>query len=248
MTKRGHAREDVRRYITMNTRLPPYTLLVALVAITTIMLVAGLGLRSILLDLALRESERDAIRVSAALRDGYLERFIQLDSNSESALVIPDEKVAELDIQMRNFLSSFDIVKIKIFDRHTRIIYSTDEKIMGQVDTNNANLAMALRGRPVSKHEQKGQVKDLEDEERFNVEIVETYVPVRGDDGRVVGGLRIYKDVTSDIAGVDRALRWTIAVILVVVAGVVMIVVGTLYFTSPTLRTRTTDTGHADGE
>lgn len=58
--------------------------------------------------------------------------------------IIAQEDSEELDRQMRGFLAPFDIVKIKIFNRDARIIYSTDSMIIGESDKSNTNLAKAL--------------------------------------------------------------------------------------------------------
>ncbi len=120
--------------------------------------------------------------------------------------MIPETELTKVDQKVRRFLSSFGIVKIKIFDTTTRIIYSTDQKIIGQLDESNEKLAMALNGKISSKYESKEHLWDLKDEKRFNVGIVETYVPVRGPGGKIIGSFEIYKDITDDLVQANHAL------------------------------------------
>lgn len=204
-----------------------HVLLITVVAAVPIVLSAGLGLRFIFLDIALREAEKDALRVSSALRDGELRQFIQWSPDQSEGLSIRQEDFSELDRRMRSFLASFDIVKIKVFNTNMQIIYSTDLKIIGKFDKDNARLAAALNGTPNSKYEKKGKVMDLADEDRFDVELVETYVPVRGSDNKIIGSFEIYKDVTSDLAMSQKTLIWATAVLLVVVLGVLAVLVAT---------------------
>ncbi len=175
-------------------------------AIVIILIVAVLGLRFILRQFVLFEAERDAIRISCGIRDCEMHRFFGENHDKEQSLSIPQEELPELDHQMRTFLTTFDIVKIKIFNNETKIVYSTDPKIIGMLNPDNAKLAKALRGSAVSKYETKKNVWDLTAEERVDVEIVETYVPVRGSDGRIIGSFEIYKDVTKDLVIADRTL------------------------------------------
>ncbi len=180
--------------------------LLSVVAIAVILAVACLGLRCIFRNLVLGEAERDAFRVSYAICDREIEPFMQSHRTKEHSLFIPPEEMPQLDRKLRTFLAPFDIVKIKVFDRDTRIIYSTDPRIIGKLDTANTKLAKALSGTAVSKYETKEHVWDLESEERHEVAIVETYVPVYNDAGEVVGSFEIYKDVTEDFHIADNIL------------------------------------------
>ena len=63
-----------------------YFLLISLVAITAILLVSGLGLRTILRDFVIMEAEDDAIRISAGIRDREMARFIRLTSDGRYEL------------------------------------------------------------------------------------------------------------------------------------------------------------------
>lgn len=192
----------------------------SLPAIVLILVVASLGLRSIIRRLVIYEAERDAIRVSRALRDCEIRRFIGLHHGNEQLLSISQELLPELDQEMRAFLAPFDIVKIKVFNTKTEIIYSTDTKIIGKLNPDNPKLAKALSGSPVSKYETKKHICDLTYEEHDKVEIVETYVPIRGPDGNVIGSFEIYKDVTSDLAIADMTLIRAGAVLSVTVLSV----------------------------
>ncbi len=173
-----------------------------------ILFIACLGLRLILQRFVLYEAEQDAVHISAAIRDSEISQFLQSGDAPKQYFSIPKEKLLELDNNMRTFLAPFDIVKIKIFDSETRIVYSTDMAIIGSVDPNNAKLLTALSGTPISKYESKDKVWDIEYEERKNVEIVETYIPVYGSNGQVVGSFEIYKDVTCNLARADKILFW----------------------------------------
>lgn len=178
--------------------------LISLVSIIIILIVACLGLRLIFRKLVLYEAERDAIRISAALRDSEIYKFFSQNVDEKQNFFIPKEKFSELDRRMRLFLTPFDIVKIKIFDSTTRIVYSTDLTIIGKLDPDNAKLLTALAGTPISKHEKAGEVWDLQEEERKNIDLVETYIPMKRTDGQVVGSFEIYKDVTSDLIAADN--------------------------------------------
>jgi len=241
MTDESLDSADEQRAVKQGFRLFRYFQFVSLAAIVVILIVAVLGLRFIFRNLVLYEAERDAIRISNSLRDSEMRRFIQFYQDDKQYLSIPEGQLPEMDQHMRVCLTPFDIVKIKVFNNETRIIYSTDSKIIGRLDPNNAKLAVALGGMPISKYESKDEVWDLDDEERKNVEIVETYVPIRNPDGRVIGSFEIYKDVTYDLLRADRTLVRAGVVLSVTVLGVFTVLMFVIHRAARVINTGTAE-------
>ncbi len=122
----------------------------------------------------------------------------------------------KLDQEIRVFLASFDIVKIKFFDNEMRVIYSSDSKIIGKLDINNTKLAGALTGETTSKYENKDSIWDLAVEERIDLKLVETYVPILSSNGKIIGSFEIYKDITQDLMIVNKILIRTIGILLII--------------------------------
>lgn len=221
-----------RGQVVLDTRMLRYLLLLFFAVIVIVLLVASMGLNRIFQDLVLREAEKDAVRLSTVLCDSEVLRFLRTSIAAGESLSIEPEELAEFDQQMRSYLIPFNIVKIKVFSSDTRIVYSTDKNIAGMLDKENAKLAIALSGSPVSKYKKKGQVKDLAEEERFRVDIVETYVPIKEPGGKIIGSFEIYKDVTPDLAMARNALMWAEGVTLVVVIAVFILLAATLQLVS----------------
>jgi len=185
-------------------------------AIAALLIVACYGLWLILVGFAVQDVEYTAEHISSALRDNEMREFIRSD-NVEQPLYIPREKLSKLDKRMRQFLTSFNIAKLKIYDLETRIVYSTDPKIIGELNTDNTDLARALTGSVVSEYKSKDNVWDLKGEQRYNVKIVETYVPIRTPEGKIVGCFEIYKDITNPLVMAKGTLIRAGAVFLVTV-------------------------------
>jgi len=191
------------------------------VSIIVILFVAGLGLRHVLRNPIVLEAEDDAIHFSTVTHDYELHQYIgQHYSKNDPFLTIPPAELPEVDRRMRVLIDQFHIVKIKIYNAESRIIYSTDPTIIGKLDPNNASLSKALAGMSVSEYERKDEVWDLDDEKRINVEIVETYVPVYGTDGKIIGSFEIYKDITPNLAMADRIFVRSWGTLAVTVLGV----------------------------
>lgn len=206
-----------------------YFLLVSLIASVSIIIMTTVGLRIIIHNYIVHEAERDAERISVALRDNLLSRLLQERLGQGNGLFVSQEEMEEMDKSCREFLAPFNIVKIKVFAADTQILYSTDLSIIGQFNTTNSKLLSALNGVSVSKYETAEHVWDLAAEQRSDVGLVETYVPIYDSNGRVVGSFEIYKDVTTDLTSVAGTLFLATATTSVIVFGIFIILVFMMY-------------------
>ncbi len=108
-----------------------------------------------------------------------------------------------LDRQMRDVLRPLRIFKIKIYDANGMITYCTDTSVqVGRLDPENEKLARALAREVVSDLQTEKTVWDLDEEEKSEGVVVETYVPVTGSapHDTVRGVFEIYQDVTATYA------------------------------------------------
>lgn len=131
---------------------------------------------------------------------------------------------ALLDEQMRDVLKPLRIFKIKIYDADSRIVYATDPRIgVGRLDPQNEKLARALAGEVVSDVETDETVWDLDEEEKSEGVVVETYVPVlaSGPPAAVQGVFEIYQDVTATYARLPG--------VIVLIVGASVLAMGILY-------------------
>jgi signal transduction histidine kinase len=119
---------------------------------------------------------------------------------------IPSPQTPEyelLDRQMRDVLRPLRIFKIKIYDANGMITYSTDTRIqVGRLDPQNELLGRALAGEIVSDLQTGKEVWDLDQEEKIEGVVVETYIPVpgRAPNAASRGVFEIYLDVTATYA------------------------------------------------
>jgi signal transduction histidine kinase len=195
--------------------------LFSLASIVVILFVAGLELRHILRDLIISGAERDAIQASAMARDCEIRKYVdQHHDENGRVLDIPLSDLPLADDAMKVFTESFDIVKIKIYNVEHRIIYSTDPNLIGRTDRHNNLLLTALAGIPVSEYQSQKQLWDFEDEKVVNAEIAETYVPIYGHDGKIIGSFEIYKDISRDLAMLHAILFRSWSILAITVLGV----------------------------
>lgn len=152
--------------------------------------------------------------------------LVRRDDAGHPRIAVAKADAAGLDARLRPFLAPFGIVKIKAYDGGRVIVHSTDPAIIGRHDAGNAKLEGVLRdGVADSKLVLKDKIADLEGKERFVVDVVETYVPIRVD-GRVVGAFEVYLDVSPTYDRLETGvLRSTTLLLAVLVA-----VFGALYW------------------
>ncbi|MCM0082966.1 diguanylate cyclase [Geomonas sp. Red32] len=169
----------------------------AMVSIVIILLLAGFGFREGLERFVESAAEEDATSISSALLSEERDKIIAPYADGGSYMHIDPADLPRLDQHLRQFLAPFGIVKIKIYSNDCRIIYSTETGIIGMTNLNNKRLNHALTGVADSKFEKKEDVHDLAKEQRLAVDVVETYIPVKDKQNKVIGCFEIYQDVTS---------------------------------------------------
>jgi len=148
-------------------------------------------------------TEKQSILIAELLSEKARDILFEKDDNDEWRLREFNEKMgAALDSSMRPFLRAYNILKIKIYTLNTKIVYSTDTSIIGLFNKDNEQLNRAFTGRTSSKWERKDSIRDVDEEEQYDVEIVETYVPIFGRRGNVIGSFEMYHDLTEHFRGI----------------------------------------------
>jgi diguanylate cyclase (GGDEF)-like protein len=171
---------------------------IALVSLLVILSLAATGIYTVYTRHVISRAEREGIRIGSALLVLERDALLVQGPAEGSRIAVDAGQLPRLDRRLRKFLQPFDIVKIKIFSADARIVYSTDPLIIGRVDADNRRLQLALAGRVDSRLKEKDEVLDLTEERKFPVDVVETYIPIRDDQGRVIGSFELYIDVTAD--------------------------------------------------
>ncbi|MFE4105434.1 hybrid sensor histidine kinase/response regulator [Almyronema epifaneia] len=136
---------------------------------------------------------------------------------SQSQLQQADEiqQIRQVLLQQTEGLS---VVKIKIFDRQGRTVFSTDESQIGEVRSNSVGVRRALTGEAVTLFDHKEQFAAIQGN-ISNRQLVSSYIPIRpeGLNSPVVGVFELYTDVTPLFGEVQQAqqqLLWGISSIL----------------------------------
>ncbi len=187
-----------------------YTI-VSLLSFVLFLFLVNLGIRDIYVSYNVNEAIKNSIGIGEVIFKN--ERDIIRVSGSEGAmsLRVAPEDFLLLDRRMVNYLPPLGLVKIKVFSKDKIIIYSTDHSIIGREDKDNEYLDAALNGEVDSKVVRKNDFMDLEGEKRFDIDVVETYLPVKDKEHGIVGSYEIYADISYYRAELRELLRISLA-------------------------------------
>jgi diguanylate cyclase (GGDEF)-like protein len=223
---------DAKKSVTTDTykfRNPYFTIKLfigfSIVSAVIILSLINIGIYKLFEQHNLSEAQRDAVNVSAALFEQEKELLLHKTPEGTLRLSIAKENVELLDQRMRNYLHLFEIVKIKVFSTQGHIIYSTDHSIIGKSDTDNPDLLTALNGQVTSKFKTRDKIWDLVGEQRYDVDIVESYVPIIANNNIIVGSFEVYLDITSYRTQIKEFIKSTLHVTVVIM----IIVLGFLF-------------------
>lgn len=198
------------------------------VAAISTLLILGLswmGVSLVYQRYVLSHAEAEAVSISESIV--ALQKHLLLHPFKErgSQLVVDQSEFAELDQTINKILTPFGILKIKVFSPAGEVVYSTERSIIGQLNPHNERLAIALSGFNDSKLQTKEEVYDLSNEKRFDVDVVETYVPIRNERQEVVGSFEIYQNTTQ----YRKELYGGVLLSVVILGGVLFVVYSISY-------------------
>lgn len=191
-----------------------------------ILALVGVSIYAILTYFILSEAETDAVNLGRALIEQEMEAFIRSDLEGEAHITIDEKEFASFDRSIQKNLVFFQVFKIKIYSKDRKIAYSTDHAIIGKKGRKNEELDRALRGEVVSELRSGKHVWDFDDEQKLDLDMVETYLPIRDRNNKVVGAFEIYMDVSPYRAEIRKVLAASLGALFIILT----CIFGTLIF------------------
>jgi len=123
---------------------------------------------------------------------------------------------AEVTAQMRDT----EVVKAKVYNRAGLTVYSSDARQIGEDKGANAGFRRALGGHAASELTHRNSFDAFEGA-LSDLDLISSYVPIRGEGGAIEGVFELYQDVTPFLAYLRQTLWW--------IAGGVLAILGLLY-------------------
>ncbi len=130
------------------------------------------------------------------------EKDASMVANHMARLFFPIAKELEKEnisnskkIELAQMIQEFDIIKVKIYSPKGKIIFSTDPKNIGEINTHKYFYNLVAKGQTLSKVVQKNQT--TMEGATTSVNVVETYIPIFRH-GSFAGAFEIYNDITKE--------------------------------------------------
>lgn len=199
--------------------------LVSLLSVVLILALVGYGSYSLYRHLTISDAQNASVGIGRALIERERDLFVSTAGGTPQIVVDP-ANFTTLDDRMRKYLAPFSMYKIKVFAADKKIVYSTDRTIINKVDDKNDKLARTLtRGEILPNLAQKDKITDLGRNDKFNVDVVETYLPIRDENGFIIGAFEVYTDVSAG----KKQLTPILALALTVALGVTVLMIVLLF-------------------
>jgi diguanylate cyclase (GGDEF)-like protein len=193
---------------------------VAIVSITVIVITGGYGFYHVFSSFVIKSAEVDSTSHCRLLINELKDLMFVEPSGMPVELGLHGTEIFAFDGRLRNFLSPFNIIKVKIYNKEKKIVYCTDPMLIGQVDTNNKRLKNALAGFVDAKMVTKDKASDMADEPLRDIDVVETYVPIVSPDKRILGSFEIYMNITGYREQIREGAILVTVLLAVVLSGV----------------------------
>lgn len=168
----------------------------ALVSIMLIILLSGYSFYRIFSGFVISKAKEESVQLCNVMIDQQKHLLFRAQPDQPLQVAVHENDLAPIDRNLRHFLRPFGIIKIKVYDSSRKIVYSTEPGIIGKLDLNNHRLNNALSGTIDAKLETRDKAVDLVEEQLLNVDVVETYVPIKNGAGAVIGSFEVYVNVT----------------------------------------------------
>ncbi len=112
-------------------------------------------------------------------------------------------ETSELHRRVKELTRGLPVLKIKIFRIDGLTVYSSQASQIGEWKENAGFQRAAEDGKPASKHSYRNTFSAFSGEMQ-NRDLVESYIPIEGPDGRVEAVMEVYSDVTLAMARVTN--------------------------------------------
>lgn len=161
-------------------------------------------------------AESNAVNIANSIVSVHQEQL----SDALEPPLLPPQLIA-LDKMIKAFMGPYGIVKVKLFSLDGTVVYSNDMSIIGKNASGNKHLEVAFAGDESSVIQTKNQIRDLVHQDRFDVDVVESYVPMRNQQGQVIGVFEIYQDMTLFREEVTKGVFYLLAELGVILISVI---------------------------
>jgi hypothetical protein len=133
------------------------------------------------------------------------------------------DELTRVDQRVRKFMIGTDILKTKIYNINGVTVYSSDASQIGETKTDNRGFNLASRGDVTTQVTYRGQFSAF-DGEVYDKNLIASYVPIHGENRKIIGVAEIYTDRTVSLGYVEEMLMKLQAVMVPSLAVVLLLI------------------------
>ena len=153
-------------------------------------------------------AERQNVELARAFANTIWPRFstyVASASRLEEDQALARQEREEIGRAVKAVSAGLPVLKVKIYDLEGLTVYSSDPGEIGEYKTNNPGFFSAAReGRPSSKLTYRDNFSSFEGTLQ-ELDLVESYLPIRQGDGPVEAVFELYTDVTPLMKDIERS-------------------------------------------
>ncbi len=156
-----------------------------------------------------------AIAITNSMSDHFIEYFNKVESARKDNQPIPSIHI-NLANTIQRLVAESSLVRIKLYDRFGRVVYSTKKSQIGNLQKDNTGFISAIGGKPATKLIYRDTL-NIFDNESEDANLAQSYVPI--ETNRLlppIGVFEIYADVSEEIAESNRTQISVLTFVLLV--------------------------------
>jgi len=150
-------------------------------------------------------AEQYNVSLARLLSNTMWQEILPILEAGETGAANSDE-IERLDGILRRLTANLKVLKIKIYSPDSVTVYSSERAQIGEFHPDDQGISLALDLEiPQSELSRKDSFSAFSGEV-FNLDVIETYVPIVNQTGSVIGVFEIYADVTEIRNRIDHAV------------------------------------------
>lgn len=143
------------------------------------------------------EIETSSEKIADALIYTEVEAITIKEEHGSVELGVSKDFFPALDARIRDIFDQLQILKIVIYNKNGRVIYSTDKHLVDAIENENILLKMTLDGSKQLVIRNNHSSVDMVGEKRLDADIAEVYIPVLHKGNSVIGAVAVHSDVSN---------------------------------------------------
>jgi hypothetical protein len=218
---------EMARYEVLKNRFLRNILILVVVVVVALISFNMFYITPSFTQLLINTTQHDAVRITRHLASSLLV--------SEKTEVGKDSLNLGLLKEVEKLKEDFDLINLKVFSPSGEIIFSGDPKEVGEINERKYFRDIVAKGKVYAKVVPKDK-ESLEGRKVIS-DVLETYVPLMND-GRFLGSLEIYYEITDAKKQLDRLISQSSAITFVFASGLLITIVLLLYQENSSMKKR----------